>query len=369
MTFPPSTPPPPANNNDGRGDDHPKDCPWHPGLHSKHSCTLNPDGPNFQIPPGTETTTSSKTRVPSITNPCPPTHNNPNNKAVPTSGIPTGTGTPTSSLKAHHNPYSMQDQLNKQGRGYAAGRGGRGSGDQGNSVTKMHPHNLLMSTKAGKATAILLGRSNPAFPISFQSLAYSNLTEYEQAYIKVSLVASRIYHHSNKKINAHFAGHLWYNLSTKDLILMMSNMDHAITNFTTAPGYPFFPPPNKMHLCPRTSSFVTSTIPKVHSNNEEEQKADAYKRIEIFLQRFMGNHWSHFMSKLVETNPAITELQNLVNTKGALFMKADISKITYDFTIPTTRIHPDPKPYNKQSSSKKKPTTHNERSTTPPPTI
>jgi len=193
MTPPPSTPPQPANNNDARSGDHPKDCPWHPGQHSKHRCILNPDGPNFRIPhPRAEATTAAGIPAPSTNNPLPTTQSNLNNEAASTSGIPTGTGIPTSSLKAHHNPYSKQNQSTRYGRGYAKGGGGRGPGDQDDSVPIILPHNLLMSTKAGKATAILLGRSNPAFPISFKSLAYSNLTVYEQDYIKVSIVASRI---------------------------------------------------------------------------------------------------------------------------------------------------------------------------------
>ena len=68
--------------------------------------------------------------------------------------------------------------------------------------------------------------------------------------------------------------------------------------------------------------------------------ADSYKWIEIFLQQYMGNHWSLFMKELAETKPSLTELQKLVATKGALFMKADIFQLRYNFTIPTTREPP-----------------------------
>ena len=50
------------------------------------------------------------------------------------------------------------------------------------------------------------------------------------------------------------------------------------------------------------------------------------------------------MKKLAETNPTLKQLENLVATKRALFMKAGIFKLHYNFTVPTTRVHPPPSP-------------------------
>ena len=75
---------------------------------------------------------------------------------------------------------------------------------------------------------------------------------------------------------------------------------------------------------------------------------DSYKRIELFVQRYMGQHWNQFMKKLAEMNPTLKELQNLVTTTGVLFIKAGILKIHYMFTVPTTRFHPSPKPYTQE---------------------
>ena len=191
-----------------------------------------------------------------------------------------------------------------------------------------------MSKSTEKATAILLGCSSPAFPIiNFQSLFYTGLSEYEQAYVKVSVVAPQMYHHSDKEINAHFAGHLWHDFSTGDFIQLFSNPGTAVSNLKKSPYYPCFPPPSRMHLCPGKSKFITSTILHISSNNEDEQMADSYKGIKIFLQRYMGNNWSLFMKKLPETKPSLTELQKLVATKAALFMKANIFQLCYIFML------------------------------------
>ena len=97
-----------------------------------------------------------------------------------------------------------------------------------------------MSKSVGKATLILLGRSSPTFPIvNFQSLFYSGLSEYEQAYVKVSVVVSQMYHHSDKEINAYFSGHLWHDFSTGDFIQLMSNLDITVSNFKNHPAIPF----------------------------------------------------------------------------------------------------------------------------------
>ena len=200
-----------------------------------------------------------------------------------------------------------------------------------------------MSKSAGKTAAILLCHS-PTQPINFQSLTYGGISQHEQNYIKVSVAAYQMYHHSKGDINAHYVGHLWHDYSTGDFIHLMNNLDLAVSNFKKSPHYPFFPSPKKMHLCPGASNFINSTIPQISSNNKDEQTTDSYKRIELFLQWYMGQHWSQFMKKLAGTNPTLKQLQHLVATKGALFVKAGIFKLHYIFTVPTTRIHPLPSP-------------------------
>jgi len=202
-----------------------------------------------------------------------------------------------------------------------------------------------MSKSAGNATAILLGRSSPAYPIiNFQSLYYSGLSELEKTYVMISVVASQMYTHSNKGINAHHAGHLWHDFGSGDFIHLLKNLDTAVADFKQSPCYPFFPAPNRMYLCPETSKFVNSSIPQISSYNEDEQTADSYKRIELFLQRYMANHWSVFVTALAESEPTLTELQKLVTIKGALLIKADTPQFSYSFTIPTTQQHPPPSP-------------------------
>ena len=49
----------------------------------------------------------------------------------------------------------------------------------------------------------------------------------------------------------------------------------------------------------------------------------------------MGLQWNQFMTKLVETNPTLAELQTLVTAKGVIFMKAGILNLHYIFTVPT----------------------------------
>ena len=203
-----------------------------------------------------------------------------------------------------------------------------------------------MSKSAGNATAILLGRSSPAYPtINFQSLYYSGLSEFEKTYVMISVVASQMYGHSNKEINAHHAGHYWHDFGSGDFIHLLKNLDTAVAEFKQSPCYPFFPAPNRMYLSPDASKFVNSSIPQISSNNEDEQTADSYKRIELFLQRYMANHWSVFMTALAKSEPTLTELQKLVTKKGALFIKATTLQLHYSYTIPTTRLHPPPKPY------------------------
>ena len=165
----------------------------------------------------------------------------PNDEAYPPLGIPFGIGTPTSSLGADHSLPSNQrirNQLARPGRGNANDRGGRGAGDQGKPSPKIPPHIVSMSKNVGKAAAILLSRSL-TFPINFQSFVYSGLPVHEQDYIKVSVFAYQIYHHSQGGISAHFLGHLWHNLSTGDFIQLMNNVDLAVSNFKKPPHYPF----------------------------------------------------------------------------------------------------------------------------------
>ena len=161
-----------------------------------------------------------------------------------------------------------------------------------------------MSKNTGKTAAILLGHTLTK-PINFQSLVYSGLSLHEQDYIKVSVAAYWMYHHSRGDINAHYAGHLWHDFSTGDFIHLMNTLDLAVSNFKKSPSYPFFPPPNKMYLCPGAPNFINSAIPQLSSNNEDEKMTDSYKQIELFLQQYMGQHWSQFMKKLAETNPTL----------------------------------------------------------------
>ena len=125
--------------------------------------------------------------------------------------------------------------------------------------------------ECGKTAAILLGHS-PTQPINFQSLAYGGLSQHEQDYIKVSIAVYQMYHHSQGDISAHYVGHLWRDFSTGDFIHLMNDLDLAISNLKTSPGYPFFLPPNKMHLCSELSNFITSAIPQLSSNNDDEKK-------------------------------------------------------------------------------------------------
>ena len=75
----------------------PQDCPWHPGQHTRHNCTFNPDGPNWQVPhSGAEDKEEDGTHYPPTAIGGLPSR--PNDEAYPPSGIPTGTGFPTSSL-------------------------------------------------------------------------------------------------------------------------------------------------------------------------------------------------------------------------------------------------------------------------------
>jgi hypothetical protein len=347
MTSPPSTPPSLSNNNDERNGAPLQDCPWHPGQHTRHNCTLNPEGPNWQVPqPKVEGTAAGGTHpAPTTNNPqtASATPNSPKYVAANQSGLPQGKGTSASYLDAYQRLPNQRAPTRStgSGRGHAPGRGGRGPGGRGKPPPIIHPHRTGMSKSAGNATAILLGRSSPAYPtINFQSLYYSGLSEFEKTYVMISVVASQMYGHSNKEINAHHAGHYWHDFGSGDFIHLLKNLDTAVAEFKQSPCYPFFPAPNRMYLSPEASKFVNSSIPQISSNNEDEQTADSYKRIELFLQRYMANHWSVFMTALAKSEPTLTELQKLVTKKGALFIKATTLQLHYSYTIPTTRLYP-----------------------------
>ena len=160
-----------------------------------------------------------------------------------------------------------------------------------------------MSKNAGKIAATLLGKG-PTQPINFRMLRHSGLLQFERDYIMVSVAAYRVYHYSRGDINAHYAEYLWHDNDNGDFICLLNDLDEAIIDLKNSPNYPHSPP-GQMHLCPWLSNFVFSVIPQPSSNSDDEKMEDYYKRIELFLQRYMGSHWNQFMTEIVETNPPL----------------------------------------------------------------
>ena len=131
-----------------------------------HACKYNPDGPNLQVPHTCiDERAMDGTRPPGTNNSMAPGPfgGGSNIGAHPPTGIPTGTGVPTSSLAVENVLHIIHERGNKSvkrgarsGRGNANGRGGRILG--GRLPPPVKQYLKPMSKNAGKMAAILPGK-------------------------------------------------------------------------------------------------------------------------------------------------------------------------------------------------------------------